>query len=51
MAAVALTSIASVESNHPRIRAMHSEMSVAAARDAYAADLLLNGLKAVFPAA
>lgn len=50
MAAVALTSLATVESNHPRIRDMHPEILVAAARDSYASDLLLNGLKSVFHA-
>lgn len=49
MAAVALTSMAEVESNHPTIRVMRSELMVAATRDPYAADLFLNGLKAVFP--
>lgn len=50
MATVALTSLATVESNHPRIRDMHPEILVAAARDSYASDLLLNGLRYVFHA-
>ena len=39
------------ESNHAMIKPLYSEILVAAARDASAADLLLHGLKAVFSAA
>lgn len=51
MASLTLTALAGVESNHARIRPLHSEVLVAAARDPHAADLLFNGLKSVFPVA
>lgn len=51
IAARTLTLLASVESNHAMIKPLYSEVLVAAARDASAADLLLHGLKAAFAAA
>eukprot|EP00904_Undaria_pinnatifida_P003887 jgi/Undpi1/1349/HiC_scaffold_11.g04741.m1 len=50
-AARTLTALASVESNHVMIKPLYSEVLVAAARDASAADLLLHSLKDVFSAA
>ena len=50
MAALTLTALASMESNHARIKPLHPKLLLAAASDAYAADLLFNGLKTVFPA-
>lgn len=50
VAALTLTALASVESNHPRIQPLHPKLLLAAASDVYAADLLFNGLKTVFPA-
>lgn len=51
IAARTLTALASVESNHAVMKPLYSELLVAAARDASAADLLLHGLKGVFAAA